>query len=378
MISIRHLEKSYGNVTPLKDVNAEIHQGDVISVIGPSGTGKSTLLRCINMLETPTAGQIIINGADMTDKNTDILKVRSKVGMVFQSFNLFSHKMVIENVMMAPMDILGVSKQEAFDEGVRYLKMVGLGEKLYSYPDELSGGQKQRVAIARCLAMKPEIILFDEPTSALDPNMVAEVQAVIHELAKQGLTMMVVTHDMAFSRDIANRIFYMDQGIVYEDGTPDQIFNNPQKERTKAFVKRLRTMEYKISSVDFDLYQLNGRIEEFCRKHYFTEKKIKNIELVVEELVENHIIRHSTDILVQIGYFEVDDVIELSFVYGGESFNPLEEADEDDISILLVRKMTSEAHYTFDTADTADSAGTSGTPNKLVLKMAGEHSEDQK
>ena len=357
MISIKHLKKSYDNVTPLKDVNAEIYKGDVISVIGPSGTGKSTLLRCINLLEKPTSGQIIINGADMTDSRTDILKVRRKVGMVFQSFNLFAHKMVIENVMMAPMDLLGVSKQEAFDEGVRYLKMVGLGEKLYSYPDELSGGQKQRVAIARCLAMKPEVILFDEPTSALDPTMVGEVQAVIQELANQGLTMMVVTHDMAFSRDIANRIFYMDEGVVYEDGTPDQIFNNPQKEKTKAFVKRLRTMEYKINSVDFDLYQLNARIEEFCRKHYFTEKKIKNIELVVEELVVNHIIRHSTDILVQVGYFEVDNVVEVSLVYGGDAFNPLDVAPEDDLSMLLVRKMTADAHHTYDTT------------NKLVLKM---------
>lgn len=160
MISIRHLKKAYENVTPLKDVNAEIHKGDVISIIGPSGTGKSTLLRCINLLETPTDGQVFIDGVELTDKKTDILKMRQKIGMVFQSFNLFSHKMIIENVMMGPMDLLGVSKQEAFDEGVRYLKMVGLGEKLYAYPDELSGGQKQRVAIARCLAMKPEIILL--------------------------------------------------------------------------------------------------------------------------------------------------------------------------------------------------------------------------
>lgn len=348
MISIKHLKKSYDNVTPLKDVNAEIHKGDVISVIGPSGTGKSTLLRCINMLEKPTSGKIIINGSEMTDSHTDILKVRRKVGMVFQSFNLFAHKMVIENVMMAPMDLLHVSRQEAFDEGVRYLKMVGLGEKLYSYPDELSGGQKQRVAIARCLAMKPDIILFDEPTSALDPTMVGEVQAVIQELANQGLTMMVVTHDMAFSRDIANRIFYMDEGIVYEEGTPEQIFNNPQREKTKAFVKRLRAMEYKINSVDFDLYSLNARVDEFGHKHYLQLKRIKNIELVIEELIVNNIIHHTAEISVQVGYYEVDSTIEISLFYGGTSYNPFNSEDEDALSMLLVRQMTGGVQHKYD------------------------------
>lgn len=348
MITIKHLKKSYENVTPLKDVNAEINKGDVISIIGPSGTGKSTLLRCINLLEKPTSGQIIIDGADMTDSKTNILKVRQKVGMVFQSFNLFAHKMVIENVMMAPMDLLGIGKQEAFDEGVRYLKMVGLGEKLYSYPDELSGGQKQRVAIARCLAMKPEIILFDEPTSALDPTMVGEVQAVIKELAEQGLTMMVVTHDMAFSREVANRIFYMDEGIVYEDGTPEQIFNNPKKEKTRAFVKRLRTMEYKINSVDFDLYRLNAQIEDFGKKHYLSVKKVKNIELLVEELVINSLLRHTQNILVQVGYFEVDNKLEVSFEYDDEPFNPFDAETEDALSMLLVRQMTENIRYYYD------------------------------
>lgn len=347
MITIKNLEKSYETVTPLKNINAEIKKGDVISIIGSSGTGKSTLLRCINLLEKPTSGQVIIDGINMTDKNADILKIRQKIGMVFQSFNLFAHKMVIENVMMAPMDLLGVKKQKAFDEGVHYLKMVGLGEKLYAYPDELSGGQKQRVAIARCLAMKPEIILFDEPTSALDPAMVGEVQAVIQELANQGLTMMVVTHDMKFSKEISNRIFYMDEGVVYEEGTPDQIFNNPKREKTRAFVKRLRTMEYKISSADFDLYQLNAQIEEFGRKHYFSMKKIKNVELVVEELIENHMIHSTQNISLQIGCFEADNVIELSFTYGGDSFNPYDTDREDVLSMLLVRQMTQNVRYEY-------------------------------
>ena len=347
MITIEHLEKDYGSVTPLKDVCVTINKGDVISVIGPSGTGKSTLLRCINMLEKPTKGKIIIDGVEITAPKADIRKIRRKLGMVFQSFNLFSHKMIIENLMMGPMDLLGVSKQQAFDDGVRYLKMVGLGEKLYAYPDELSGGQKQRVAIARCMAMKPDIILFDEPTSALDPTMVGEVQSVIRSLADQGLTMMVVTHDMKFSCEIANRIFYMDQGVVYEDGTPDQIFDHPQKERTRAFVKRLRTLEYAINSKDFDIYELMARVEHFARRHFWSEKRTKNVELVLEELIMNAIIPRTQDIGVNVGYFEVDDLVQITLDYGGTAFNPYESEGEDALSMLIARRMTQNVRHSF-------------------------------
>jgi polar amino acid transport system ATP-binding protein len=350
MIELQHLEKAYENVTPLQDVNAEIRKGDVISVIGPSGTGKSTLLRCINMLDPPTKGKVIVDGVDLTDPRTDLRQMRKKMGMVFQSFNLFSHKMVIENVMMAPVDLLGVSRQEAFDAGVRYLKMVGLGEKLYAYPDELSGGQKQRVAIARCLAMKPEIILFDEPTSALDPTMVGEVQGVIRKLADEGLTMMVVTHDMKFSREIANRVFYMDQGVIYEDGTPEQVFENPRRERTRAFVKRLRTLEYQIRSANFDIYELNAQISAFGRDHFLTGRQVNSTQLMVEELVLNSLIKKTTDIRIQLGYFEVDNKLELHFVYGGEAFDPYASEEEDVLSMLLVRQLTVEVHHAYDAA----------------------------
>ena len=348
MITIKNLRKSFDKVTLLEDVNAEINKGDIISVIGPSGAGKSVFLRCINALETPTSGHIIINGQDMMDSSTDILKVRQKVGMVFQSFNLFAHKMVIENVMMGPMDLLGTGRQEAFNDGVRYLKMVGLGEKLYAYPDELSDGQKQRAAIARCLAMKPEIILFDEPTSALDPIMVGEVQAVIKELKEQGLTMIVVTHDMGFSKEIANRIFYIDEGIIYEEGTPEQIFDNPKKEKTRAFVKRLRTMEYKINSIDFDLYQLNALIEDFGRKYNLSSKKVKNIELIVEEIVVQSLLPYTQNILVQVAYFETDKKIEVSFEYDKESYDPFNSESEDALSMLLVRNMTENVRYYYE------------------------------
>jgi polar amino acid transport system ATP-binding protein len=256
--------------------------------------------------------------------------------------------------MMAPVDLLGVSRQQAFDDGVRYLKMVGLGERLYSYPDELSGGQKQRVAIARCLAMKPEIILFDEPTSALDPTMVGEVQAVIRKLADEGLTMMVVTHDMKFSKEIANRVFYMDEGTIYEDGTPQQIFENPQREKTRAFVKRLRTLEYSIKSVDFDIYELNSKINEFGRSNFLTAKQINNLQLIIEEVVINNILKKTPNIQIQISYFEVDDKLIIGFEYDGEKFNPYESDDEDILSMLLVRQLTDSVQYSFDNSNILD------------------------
>ncbi len=347
MISISHLEKKFTEATPLKDINVEINKGDIISIIGPSGTGKSTLLRCINMLDPPTKGKIIINGQDVTDKKTNLHKIRHKMGMVFQSFNLYSHKMVVENVMMAPMDLFKVPKQEAFDEAVKYLKMVGLGERLYAYPDELSGGQKQRVAIARCLALKPEIILFDEPTSALDPTMVSEVQAVIRNLAEQGLTMMIVTHDMKFSREIANRVFYLDEGIVYEDGTPDEIFDNPKREKTRAFVKRLKTMEVEISSKDFDLYGMNSKIETFGKYNFMAQKQIQNIELVLEELVINNIFKSTDQISIGIRYYEVDKCTEIDLSYSGVEFNPFENSDNDDISMMIVNRYCGDVKHSY-------------------------------
>ena len=235
MIELKNLKKSYENSTPLKDVNVVINDGDVISVIGPSGAGKSTLIRCINMLERPTGGRILLDGEDITAPGYDLSQARRRMGMVFQSFNLFGHLTVIENLMLAQIDILKRSKQEAYDKGIELLKRVGLSGRENQYPDELSGGQKQRVAIARTLAMDPDVILLDEPTSALDPTMVGEVQAVIRDLAKTGKTMMIVTHEMSFARAICNRVFYVDEGGIYEDGTPEQIFDHPEKELTRRF-----------------------------------------------------------------------------------------------------------------------------------------------
>ena len=283
MIKIQHLKKQFPNNTPLKDVSTIINDGDVIAVIGPSGTGKSTLLRCINQLEKPTSGKVWLDDVEITDPKCDINKVRQKMGMVFQSFNLFGHKTVIENIMMAPMELLGVSKQEAYDTAMKLLRQVGLAERALRYPDELSGGQKQRIAIARTLAMDPEIILLDEPTSALDPTMVGEVQAVIRDLAKSGKTMMIVTHEMNFARAISNRIFYMDEGGIYEDGTPEQIFENPKRENTRRFIKKLKVLELEINSKDYDFIGLAGEIDNYCYKNQIMPKLAGRIRLAFEE-----------------------------------------------------------------------------------------------
>lgn len=351
MISVKNLSKHFGDLVVLKDVNVEIQKGEVIAVIGPSGTGKSTLLRCINLLEEPTGGEIIIDGVNLFDKKTNVFKLRQKMGMVFQSFNLFSHLMVIENIMLGPVDLLKMNRQDAFDEGMKLLAMVGLAEKAYAYPDELSGGQKQRVAIARTLAMKPEIVLFDEPTSALDPTMISEVLAVIRKLALDGMTMMIVTHEMKFARDVSTRVLYMDEGIIFEEGTPDQVFNHPQKDRTRAFIHHVKIFTYKIRSKSFDLYNLHAEIETFGRKQFLSEKQIFNIQLVLEEVIVNKLITRpgeSVDLTVTVGYSEQNGVIEIVMYYAGEPYNPFESAGDDDLPMMIVGKLVTGRGYTLE------------------------------
>ena len=324
MIRISHLQKKYPNVTPLKDVNVEIHKGDVISIIGPSGTGKSTLIRCINMLETPTSGEIWVGDECITDKKCNLNKIRQKMGMVFQSFNLFNHMNIIENIMAAPMDLLKKSKQEAYDRGMELLRTVGLADKAFNYPDELSGGQKQRVAIARALAMDPEIILLDEPTSALDPTMVGEVQAVIKELAKHGLTLMIVTHEMRFAREIANRVFYMDEGGVYEDGTPEEIFDNPKREKTIRFIKHLKVFETVITSKDFDFIGFNTSLEEFGRRNQVGTRTLMRAQAVFEELGVQCLLpklEKEFKLSVAFEYSAEEEKLSMSMKYDGAHFD---------------------------------------------------------
>jgi len=239
VINVENLHKSYGSLQVLKGINTQVKKGEVVTIIGPSGSGKSTFLRCINLLEVPTEGKVIIDGTDITAKNTNIKKIRENVGMVFQHFHLFPHKTVLQNVTYAPIKVKGLSKGEAEKMGKELLAKVGLADKEAVYPSRLSGGQKQRVAIARALAMNPEVILFDEPTSALDPEMVKEVLEVMKSLANTGITMLIVTHEMGFAREAANRVLFLDGGVVVEDAPPAEFFTNPKTERAKEFLEKM-------------------------------------------------------------------------------------------------------------------------------------------
>ena len=239
MIDVKNLHKYFGSLEVLKGIDCHIDKGECVCVIGPSGSGKSTFLRCLNLLETPTKGDIVIDDMHLTEKNFDVDAMRKRVGMVFQHFNLFPHLTILENVTLAPIRHKMMTEEQAKEKAMELLNRVGVGDKADNYPAQLSGGHKQRVAIARSLALSPEVMLFDEPTSALDPEMVGEVLEVMKQLAKEGMTMVVVTHEMGFAREVANRVFFMDGGGILEEGTPEQIFDHPQEERTKTFLSKV-------------------------------------------------------------------------------------------------------------------------------------------
>ena len=290
LIEVKNLCKKYKDVTPLNDISVNIEEGEVVSIIGPSGVGKSTFLRCLNRLEDPTSGSILIDGVDVCDTKTDLSAVRKKMGMVFQSFNLFGHKTVVENIMMPQQDLLGKTPKEAYEEAMKQLKTVGLESKARNFPDELSGGQKQRVAIARALAMHPKIMLVDEPTSALDPTMVSEVLSVIRNLAGTGLTMIIVTHEMRLVRNVSTRVLFIEKEGIVEDGTPQQIFESPKNDLTRRFVHSIRDFEYTLSNDNMDTYELMGGLDEFCRNQFMDRKSAMNCQLAVEEMTTSILI----------------------------------------------------------------------------------------
>lgn len=348
LIRIEHLRKEYSGAKPLQDVNAVINRGEIITVIGPSGTGKSTLMRCINRLEAPTGGRIVAFGEDTGSRKTDLRLLRRRMGMVFQSFNLFGHLTVIENVILAPAVLKGISRQQAYDNGMRLLRMVGMAEKALNYPDELSGGQKQRVAIARTLAMEPEMVLFDEPTSALDPTMVGEVLSVMKRLAPEGLTMMIVTHEMRFAREISTRIFYMDEGVIYEEGTPEEIFEHPKREKTRAFVRQLKTLALRIESPDYDFIGMSESIRQFGEKNLLTRRQAENLRRAFEEIAAQNLIPAGNPeypIAISVEYSEKENRLEMRFVWTGGRYNPMEEGDA--LSLLLVKAAAKEYKYEF-------------------------------
>ncbi len=339
VITISHLMKAFPNATPLTDVNAEIHKGDVVTIIGPSGTGKSTLLRCLNRLEAPTQGSILAFGQEMTTaKPAQLSAVRRKMGMVFQSFNLFGHLTVMENIILGPMLVKGVSEQDAAANAMRLLRLVGMAEKADRYPDELSGGQRQRVAIARTLAMEPEVVLFDEPTSALDPTMVGEVLSVMKQLAADGLTMLIVTHEMQFAHDVSTRVFYMDQGVIFEEGSPEEIFDHPKQDRTRVFVQRLKTLSLSAQSPDYDFIGQSESIRQFGEKNLLGRKRVLGMQSVYEEILAQSIIPclgASFPVTVSVEYSEKEDRLEMRFTWNGTDFDPMQEGDE--LSVKLVK-----------------------------------------
>jgi len=317
MIELRHVEKAFPDVTPLKDVNATINRGDIIAVIGPSGIGKSQLLRCINMLGAPTKGQIFLDGEEITAKGCDVTAVRKKIGTVFQNFNLFPHLTVIENIMNPQIKLLGRSKKEAYGKAMNLLAKVGLVDRYAKFPDELSGGQKQRVAICRTLAMDPEVVLMDEPTSALDPAMVGEVEDVIRNLAAEGRTMVIVTHDMKLAQTICNRVFYMDEGCIYEEGTPEQIFGHPERERTRRFISGLSCLDIMVTPENHDLDAEIEKIHSFCTLKGLSARRIMNACGTYEEslnIIYRYYQRGEKTVHVTFEYDSAKDLLDCTIV----------------------------------------------------------------
>jgi len=340
LISISHLKKSYDTLDVLRDINLDVHKGEVISIIGPSGTGKSTFLRCLNLLEQPTSGSILIDGQDILASDADVPLLRRRMGMVFQSFNLFNGMSVLDNICLAPMQLLNKSREEAERRARELLQMVGLAERADAMPNQLSGGQKQRVAIARALAMEPEILLFDEPTSALDPTMVSEVLGVMTRLAREGMTMIVVTHEMRFARQVSSRVLFFANGVVYEDGTPDQLFEHPQRELTRQFIQQIHETTFTIESEQFDWYAMVAQMEQFCQQYNLSRQKMDSMLHVIDESIailnsDRKAIQPGTRLTLS--YTEKDETLQFTVNCPQNINRDAFFADSDNLALTILR-----------------------------------------
>lgn len=347
ILKVEHLEKRFPDgTTPIKDLNCEINEGDVISIIGPSGTGKSTFLNILNLLEEPTEGKIFYEGEDILAADYDRNAYRRQVGMVFQSFNLFSHLTIVENLMLAPVKLLDMPRQDAYDKAIDLLRLVGLKDKALSYPNELSGGQQQRAAIVRAMMMDPKVLLFDEPTSALDPAVTGEVLAVIKRLALNGMTMIIVTHELTFAKNISSRIFYMDGGLICEEGTPEQIFDNPANEKTREFINKLKVIRCHVDKENFDFPSFSSQIVEFAYKHMIKEETANRMGQLYEELCCRSIILKCAvfpEADISFAYSEEKGEIDMTMTWNGPLSDPIK--DLDPLTSKIIMSAASEIRY---------------------------------
>lgn len=329
MIRVENISKSFGSLEVLKDVSLTVEKGERIVIIGESGGGKSVFLRSMDLLEVPDKGSIYIGDDELTSPKADLNRIRRRVGFVYQGFHLFSHLCVLDNITLAPIRLLKMKRAEAEEKALKLLRMVGLESKKHAMPDVLSGGQKQRIAIVRSLIMEPEVMLFDEPTSALDPTMVGEVLATLRLLAKSGMTMVIVTHEMSFAREIATRILYMDEKGIYEEGTPQEIFDDPKRKKTRDFIHKMKYLSYKIDSRSFDLMQLQGSIRDFASKYGIDEKKAYRLQLCTEELIYEMLDYGKSDCVdmsLELSFDEKEKSSLIRLSSKGVEYNPFEKA----------------------------------------------------
>ncbi|MBQ9596088.1 MAG: amino acid ABC transporter ATP-binding protein [Synergistaceae bacterium] len=371
LIQVKNLRKSFGSLRVLKDLSLDVSEGERVAIIGGSGCGKSVFLRSLELLEIPDSGQIFIDGQEITASGADINQIRRKMGMVYQKFYLFSHMNVLDNLCLAPVKLLGMPRKEAESKAHEWLAKVGLTSKARSMPNQLSGGQQQRLAICRSLMMNPKVMLFDEPTSALDPTMVGEVLAMIRMLAKNNLTMLIVTHEMNFAREVANRVLFFADGGIYEEGTPNKIFDAPERERTIAFIRKLKYFSYEITSRDFDLLAMHGGIHNFGEKYGLSSSLVYRLELCCEELIYEILAgcyseNDPVNVNIEISYSEADGSTLIDLTSSGKKFNPFdlpddELLDDSHMGIMILKKVSGgKINYSFD-----DSEGR----NKIEIKL---------
>ncbi|MBQ6720693.1 MAG: ATP-binding cassette domain-containing protein [Clostridia bacterium] len=351
MIEVKGLKKSFGSLEVLKGIDLTVEQGERIAIIGGSGCGKSVFLRSLCLLEKPDAGQIVIDGREITAKGAKIDEIRRNMGIVFQKFHLFSEMDVMDNLCLAPTRILKMPRSKAEKKAMGLLSQVGLAARAHAWPTVLSGGQQQRIAICRCLRMEPKVLLFDEPTSALDPTMVGEVLAVIRMLAKWDMSMLIVTHEMNFAKEVANRVLFFADGGIYEQGTPAEIFDSPRREKTIAFIQKIKYFTYEITRKDFDLMILQGGIQTFGEKYGLDSKRINRLQICCEELIYELLAhccpnRDEVEMKMDISYAEADRTTQIRLTCSGEKYDPFAQT-EDSLGVTILRNMSRQLDYHF-------------------------------